>query len=98
MKKVIGLGMGLLLAGCATGPTAGDLSARAKQIQDYTKLACSFVPTVATIASIFASGTSASFATIANDICAAVTNVPLADGGSRNRKAYGVTIKGSFVK
>lgn len=96
MKKLLLIGC-LGLAGCA-GTSPSDISVRAKQIQDYTKLACSFVPTAATIAAILSSGTTAAFTTIASDICAAVTTAPLADGGPRAAKAYGVVIKGSFVK
>lgn len=88
----------LAISGCA-GVTPSDLTARAKQIQDYTRLACSFVPTISTIAAILSSGTSAAFTTIAADICAAVTTAPLADGPRRGPpKAYGVVIKGQFVK
>lgn len=87
----------LALAGCAGGP--GQITDRAKEIQGYTKLFCSFVPTLGTIAAILSSGTSAPITTIAQDICTAVTTAPLADGPRRGPpRAYGVVIKGSFVK
>lgn len=102
MRKHLLLGaVALGLSGCATGagvPSTGQITEGAKQIQQYTRLFCSFVPTAATIAAILTSGTSAPFATIAKDICDAVTNVPLADGPRRQPKAYGVVIKGSFVR
>lgn len=95
-KSLLIGGLALGLAGCAGGP--GQISESAKQIQAYTKLFCSFVPTLGTVAAILSSGTSAPFTVIAKDICDAVTNVPLADGPRRQPKAYGVVIKGSFVK
>jgi len=85
------------LAGCAGMPSTSDISARAKEIQGYTKLACSFVPTIATIVSIINAGAGAAL-TIANDICAAVTTAPLADGGPRQAKVNGVVIRGKFVR
>lgn len=104
MKKLVLL-ICLGLAGCASTPggpagvpTTTQISATAKTIQGYTKLACSFIPTVATIAAILSSGASAPVATIASDICAAVTTAPLADGGPRQAKVYGVVVKGKFVK
>lgn len=101
MRKGILIGaLALGLGGCATGgvPSPGQITEGAKQIQQYTRLFCSFVPTVATVAAILSSGTSAPFSIIAQDICAAVTSVPLADGPRRQPRAYGVAIKGSFVK
>lgn len=96
MKKLAVLGM-LALAGCAGGP--GQVSDRAKEIQAYTKMFCSFVPTIGTIAAIISSGTSAPITTIAQDICTAVTTAPLADGPRRGPpRAYGVVIKGRFEK
>lgn len=95
MKYPVIAATALLLAGCAGG--AGKISDRAKEIQDYTRIACSFVPTLATIAAILSSGTSAPVATIVADICAAVTTAPLADGPSSGPpKVYGVVIKGKF--
>lgn len=102
MKKVIGLCFALALAGCASGSgtTAAGLTEQAKKIQSYTKLACSFVPTIGTIANILSSGTIAPAIAIANDICSAVTTAPLADGPGQPKqwKVYGVPVKGKFVK
>ena len=99
MKKLLVIGfLALSLGGCASMPSTGDLSARAKQIQDYTRLACKFVPTVSTIANILSSGIAAPATMIAADICNAITTVPLADGGPRAAKVYGVAIKGKHIR
>lgn len=108
MKKFVlllclGLGACSSVPGGTAGvPTTTQISDTAKTIQTYTKLACSFIPTVATIASILSSGASAGAAAIASDICAAVTTAPLADGGPRTPKlTYNnrtTVIKGAFVK
>ncbi len=98
MKKLLILGT-LALAGCATTPTStADISAKAKEIQGYTKLACSFLPTIGTIANILSTGAATPAVTIAADICAAVTTAPLADGGPRVPKVRGVVVKGKFVR
>lgn len=100
MKRIV-FGLALLVSGCASVPSPGDISAKAKEIQGYTRLACSFVPTIATIASILSSG-AGSLTTIAQDICAAVTTAPLADGPNpqlRNvAQVNGVAVAGRFVK
>lgn len=91
----------LVLAGCGT-TSVEQVSERAKEIQNYTKLFCSFVPTIGTIANILSTGASAPAVMIATDICTAVTTAPLADGPGRvpkvtyNNKT--VVIKGRFVK
>lgn len=98
MKKVIGVSLlALSLTACASIPSTGDLSARAKQIQEYTRLACSFVPTIQTIASIINRGAGDALS-VANDICVAVTTAPLAEGGKRRIVARGVVVKGKFVR
>lgn len=96
MKRILLIGC-LVLAGCATVPNSADISTKAKEIQGYTKLACSFVPTIQTIVSIINAGAGAAIS-IANDICAAVTTAPLADGGPRQAKVNGVVVRGRFVK
>lgn len=85
------------LSGCGTIST-GEISERVKQIQEYTKLVCSFVPTVGTVAGILSKGKSDSTVKIAEDICLAVTTAPLADGKDRVPRVQGVKIKGNFVK
>lgn len=103
--------LGLMLGGCPQGlpqgglpgvttqlPSGAQISTTAKKIQNVTKIACGFVPTVGTIINILASGVATPAIAIAQDICQAVTTVPLADGGPRAAKVYGVAIKGSFVK
>ena len=101
MRKLWLLGT-LALAGCAglpgTPTSTADVSAKAKEIQGYTRLACSFVPTIGTIANILSSGAATPAVAIASDICAAVTTAPLADGPGRVPKVRGVVIKGSFVR
>lgn len=101
MKK-LALLLCLGLAACSTNIQPAEISARAKQIQDYTRLACKFVPTVATIASILTSGASAAASVIATDICNAVTTAPLADGGKRdayyNAGGKNIKIEGRFVR
>lgn len=95
--RIAALGLALTLGACAT-VTPQNITDRAREIQNYTKLACSFVPTVATIAAIVSKGSTASVAQMASDICAAVTTAPLADGGTR--RAYhpsGVRIRGQFI-
>lgn len=102
MKKLFALSLlAIALAGCGTTggtPSSTSITDRAKQIQQYTKIACSFVPTVATVASILSSGASGPAASIATDICNAVTTAPLADGGARVAYVNGVRIRGSFVR
>lgn len=100
MKRLIVV-VAFLLAGCAT-TSVDQVQTKAKEIQNYVRLACSFVPTIGTIANILSTGTTAPVTAIASDICTAVTTAPLADGPGRipkvtyNNKT--VVIKGSFVK
>lgn len=98
MKKVIIIAA--LCASLGACVTAGEIEAKIEQVRGYTQLACSFVPTVATVAKIFASGSSVDTArSVADAICNAVTTAPLADGpGDRTPRVRGVVIKGSFVK
>lgn len=98
MKRIL-----IIAALCATlgaCVTASELDAKISQVQTYTKLACSFIPTVATVAKIFATGGTVDSATsVANAICNAVTTAPLADGpGDRIPRVNGVVIKGNFVR
>lgn len=99
MKKLLLIGC-LALAGCGTTGSISttDISDRAKQIQDYTKTFCKFVPTIGTIAAILSKGASASIIGVATDICTAVTTAPLADGGPRVPRVNGVAIKGKWVR
>lgn len=97
--RYIALGLVFLLGAC-TAPISTE-AARAKilEIQSYTRLACSFVPTIGTIASLLSSGATGPAFMIAQEICTAVTTAPLADGpGRRGPMLRGVVIKGSFVK
>ena len=99
MKKLV-LILALALGGCGTtgGVISSDqISQTAKQIQGYTRTVCSFVPTIATVASII-SARAGNVLTIGNDICAAITTAPLADGGPRAARVSGVALKGKFVR
>lgn len=100
MRKTLFIGiLAVALSGCATtGPiTPGGISETAKQIQQYTRTFCAFVPTVQTIVSIINTGAGSALG-IARDICAAITTAPLAEGGTRNIKVRGVPVRGNFVK
>lgn len=98
MRKVLLTTLaGIALVGCST-TSVEQVSAKAKQIQDYTKLFCSFVPTIGTVAAILSKGSSLPVTQIAQDICTAVTTAPLADGPARVPRVYGVVIKGRFVR
>lgn len=95
MKKLLLVGC-LALAGCQTAQMDQTIS----DVQRYTQLACSFVPTVETVAKVLAGGTVIDTASsIANAICTAMTTRPLADGpGDRLPRVNGIVIKGKFVK
>lgn len=99
MKKLLLIGT-LFLAGCGT--TQQQVSDKAKEIQGYVRMFCSFVPTLGTIANILSTGTAAPAVMIAQDICVAVTTAPLADGPGRVPKVTyngkSTVIKGSFVR
>lgn len=105
---------GLLLAGCdqTTGPSkaATDIATtittatstvkeKAKLVQDYAVNFCGYLPTIASITSIFNTSMGSNVAVVGTAICNAVTNLPLADGpGRRVPKVNGVVIHGKFVK
>ena len=91
-----------VLSGCAGTPgpggtTAGpDATAIIAQVQNYTKLACGFVPTAATIINILGSsipGVSATTA-VAQAICAAIAPPMMAGrnfGAKKTVKGWNVT-------
>ena len=89
----------LALAGCGT-TTGVEVDAKIKQVQEKTRFACSFVPTVETVAKIIATFTGGASAVdavgaAARGICAAVTTAPLAEGPGRHVPTFnGVVIKG----
>ena len=82
MKNIliaIVLGFSMALGGCAsTGgvptQTQADIEALIAQVQSYTRTACGFVPTAASIAAILSGGNPGVIAatSIAQAICAAV--------------------------
>ena len=100
--------VGLLLGGCETitpqqaQTTATKVVATVKTVQTYTQQVCKFLPTAATIISLFNAGVGGSVDPVGGAICDAVTTNPLADGdepGYYNvAKVRGVVIKGKFVK
>jgi len=100
-KIIIVAALGLALTGCATpgggGVTPTQISDTARQIQQYTRTFCSFVPTIQTIVSIVNRGAGDALS-VATDICAAVTTAPLAEGGTRRIAVRGVPIRGTFVR
>ena len=95
MKKLIGISLlALSLAGCATsGGGGGNITETARQIQQVVKTTCAFVPTIQTIVSIINASAGQTLG-IANEICAAITSVPLADGGKRKVIVRGVPVAG----
>lgn len=97
----------LAMAGCVTAQDlATDISTVAQttkdkitSVQSYALQVCKFVPTAATVVSIFSSGYGSSVAAVANAICNAVTTVPLADGpGDHKPRVNGIIVRGAFVR
>lgn len=113
MKKLLfALAFAGALAGCTSGPTktAQDIATsistasqtvneKVVSVKSYAEQVCKYVPTAATVISIFNSGFGTDVAAVANAICAAVTTVPLADGpGDHRPRVNGVVVRGRFVK
>lgn len=96
MKALIGIGLALALAGCATTGGGGNLTEKAKEIQNAVRIGCSFVPTIQTVVSIINAAAGSTLG-IANEICMAITSVPLADGGKRKVIVRGVPVAGRRV-
>lgn len=98
MKKLtLAVALSAMLAGCATtGGGGGNISDTAKQIQAGVRTACNFVPTINTILAILGKG-GGSVLGVVGEICAAVTSVPLADGGRRKVIVRGVPVAGRRV-
>lgn len=79
--------------------TSATVQAKAKVAQNYATEICSYVPTIQSVIAIFNSGYSADAGIVANSICNAVTNIPLADGpGDHLPRVNGVVVKGKFIK
>lgn len=98
MKKLLlgaAVAASMLLAGC--DPKIEDLTAKIKQAQAYATAACAFLPTVETVASLFATGKISTALDAAKVICAAVTKTS-ARRGVGVPTAYGVRIRGQFVR
>lgn len=99
MKKVILAALALSVSGCATAPPTQD---KVSQVIYYAKIACQFEPTIALATSLINAAAGATVSTIGDRLCGAVTSVPLADGGTRKVRVYGVPVRvgvdGKFVK
>ncbi len=91
-------GPGVLSPFVSANVISEETRTKARQVQATTKELCQFIPTIGTITALFSAGAGVGIAAIASDICMAVTNVPLADGGPRAAKVYGVAVKGKFVR
>jgi hypothetical protein len=90
----------LVLSGCAGGGvTPATVSATISQVQQAAVLACGFLPTAATVASILSGGNPlvTTAAGIAQAICTAVTAKAVRRGGPAP-SVGGVVIHGRFVK
>lgn len=68
------------------------------KVQSYTSTACKFLPTAATITSLFNAGIGATIEAVGGAICNAITTAPLADGGTRVPYVNGVAIRGDHLK
>ncbi len=102
-KALLAVGLCVALAGCQTAAeTAQQIDAasqKVKEVQAYAARVCAYVPTAATVVSIFNSGFGEGVAAIGGAICNAVTTRPLADGpGDRTPRVNGVVIRGRWVK
>jgi len=112
MKKIILAAVCCIaLAGCGSIPSvtpqqannaAGQVVATVKTVQSYTQQVCKFVPTAATLISLFNSGAGGTVSAISDAICNAVSTNPLAEGDVpgyyKAARVNGVVIKGKFVK
>lgn len=103
MKK-LSLFLLLAVAGCTAQDTATSISTASQSVngkiagvQSYAAKVCRYVPTAATVLSIFNSGMGSDVAVVANAICNAVTTAPLADGGPRASYVNGIRIRGHRV-
>ncbi len=97
--KAIALCLALALGGCmTTGQTSLGLSPKVEETLKAVQTFCRFAPTVSSVIKLvnkYSAVTSA--LTIADDICLAVSSIPLAEGGSRKIKVRGVVIKGRKI-
>lgn len=65
--------------------------------KEYIKLACNYVPTTASLITLFNSGIGTAVGTIGEAVCEAVRSAPLADGPATFR-VNGVRVEGRFVR
>ena len=85
----------LSLAACIT---AQDIQSKVKQVQDYTTLACSFVPTIGTVTALFNAAAGATINSVGSAVCAAVAINPLSDGPTVLKPSInGVPIHGTYL-
>jgi hypothetical protein len=104
--KILMLGSSIMLGSCATtGTSSTDLQAAIAAIRSATVAACSFLPTVSTVANLLTAGNpiAQSAESVAALICAAVQPVKqaLRHGAKRGATApptvNGVVIHGRFL-
>ncbi len=91
-------GPGILSPLVDSGVITEATRTKARQVQAETKGYCQYVPTLATLVSLFSSGVSGTVSAIGKAICDTVTTAPLADGGTRIAYVNGVRIHGKFVR
>jgi hypothetical protein len=95
------IAVGALCTALGACVTTEDVNSKITQVQDFTRIGCSFVPTVTTVAKILAAGNPIvdTASSVADAICAAVTTVPLADGpGDSRPRVNGVVVEGKFIR
>lgn len=94
---VVALVAGGLVAACDPVTTKQQITDKVKEVQSWTSLGCSFVPTIASVSALFNANAGASISTIGGMICNAVGSVVLADGpGAEAPKIGKVRIHGTF--
>jgi hypothetical protein len=89
----------IALGGCAGTVTATSVATTIADVQQAAVLACGFLPTAATVASILSGGNPlvSTASAIAQAICTAVTAKAVRRGGPAP-SVGGVVIHGRFVK
>ena len=76
-KLAIVLALGLGLTACQPGqPVSPDITALYQEVVAYTKQACQFEPTVATVISLLNVGVGAVADVVGKAVCAAVGTIP----------------------
>lgn len=100
---ILFLSCATVLGGCGSIPGGGgvpgavttpDIAAIIAQVQSYCRIACGFVPTATTIASILTGGNPGVMAatSISQAICAAISPTPMAGRYGARRMVKGWTV------